>query len=324
MHYAIHLSAAFIATALAIDLWAGDPAWMPHPVRLMGAAIALGERILRTGEQRRDLRNGAVLAFVTVAMSAACAWMIIAATRRVGEPIGAAAAIFIAWTTLALNGLDGTAREIERALEADDDGLARRALPALVGRDPDTLDPAGIVRATVESVAENTSDGVIAPMFFLFAGGPVAAIAYKAVNTLDSMIGYRDERYLFFGRAAARIDDVANYIPARLTALCMIAAAHFVTGRASRALAICRADAHKHASPNAGLPEAAIAGALGIQLGGDAVYGGEVERRAPMGQAERDPVVADIAAARAMMRIATAVAFCLLAFARSMFVMVFA
>ena len=324
MNYAIHLSAALIATALAIDLWAGDPAWMPHPVRLIGAAIAFGERILHTGDEHRDLRNGAVLALVTVALSAACAWMIIAAARRLGDPIGAVAAILIAWTTFALNGLDGAARDVERALEANDHGQARRVLPALVGRDPDTLDRAGIVRATVESVAENTSDGVIAPMFFLFAGGPVAAIAYKAVNTLDSMIGYRDERYLFFGRAAARIDDVANYIPARLTAICMIAAAHFVTGRASRAWMVCRADAHKHASPNAGFPEAAIAGALGIQLGGDAVYGGEVERRAPMGRAERDPAVADIASARAMMRIATAAAFCLLAFARSMLVKVFA
>jgi adenosylcobinamide-phosphate synthase len=324
LNYAFHLSAPLIATALAIDFVAGDPRWMPHPVRLIGAAISFGERSLRTGVERRDLRNGIILALATIALSAACAWILIAGAWRIAEPLGAAAAILIAWTTLALRGLDDVARQVERALESNDEARARSILPALVGRDPDTLDCAGLIRATVESVAENTSDGVIAPLLFLFAGGPVAAIAYKAVNTLDSMIGYRDERYLLFGRAAARIDDVANYLPARLTAVCMIAAAQFVTGRASQAWAICRADARRHSSPNAGFPEAAVAGALGIRLGGDAIYGGEVVRRASMGHAERDASVTDIAAARMMMRIATAAAFCLLAFARSMIVKVFA
>lgn len=297
---------------------------MPHPVRLIGAAISFGERILRTGVERRDLRNGVILALATIALSAAIVWIIVAGASRIAEPLGAIVAILFAWTTLALRGLDDAAYHVERALKFNDEALARNMLPALVGRDPDTLDRSGMIRATVESVAENTSDGVIAPLLFLFVGGPVAAIAYKAVNTLDSMIGYRDERYLFFGRAAARLDDLANYLPARLTAMCIIAAAHFVTGRASHASAICRADAHKHSSPNAGFPEAAVAGALGIQLGGDAIYGGEIEHRALMGDAERDASVTDIASARSMMRIATAVAFCLLAFARPMIVKVFA
>jgi adenosylcobinamide-phosphate synthase len=324
LSYAFHLSAPLIATALAIDLVAGDPQWLPHPVRLIGAAVSFGERGLHTGVKRRDFRNGIILALATIALSAACVWVIVAGASRFAEALGAAAAILIAWTTLALRGLDDATRQVERALEADDEATARSILPALVGRDPDTLDHVGIIRATIESVAENTSDGVIAPLIFLFVGGPVAAIAYKAVNTLDSMIGYSDERYLFFGRAAARIDDAANYLPARLTAICIIAAAQFVTGRASQAWAICRTDAHVHSSPNAGFPETAAAGALGIQLGGDATYGGEVVRRAPMGHADRDASVADIAAARALMRIATAVAFCLLAFARSMIVKMFA
>jgi len=320
LNYAFHLPAALIAAALAIDLVLGDPPWMPHPVRLIGAAISLGERRLRTGLERRDLRNGAMLAVAAIAMSAACAWVIVAGTARIAEPLGAVAATLIASTTLALRGLDDAAREVQRALESNDDARARSALPALVGRDPVALDRAGMIRATVESVAENTSDGVLAPLLFLFVGGPVAAIAYKAVNTLDSMIGYRDERYLFFGRAAARIDDAANYLPARLTAICLIAAAQFVTGRASQALTICRADARDHASPNAGYPEAAAAGALGIRLGGAAIYGGEVEHRASMGVAERDPSVADIAATRMMMKIAAATAFGLLACARFMIV----
>jgi adenosylcobinamide-phosphate synthase len=324
LNYAFHLSAPLIATALAVDFLVGDPRWMPHPVRLIGAAISFGERILRTGDERRDLQNGVVLALATIALSAACGWLLIAGAYRIAVPLGAAAAVLIAWTTLALRGLDDAAYQVGRALESNDEALARSILPALVGRDPATLDRAGMIRATVESVAENTSDGVIAPLLFLFAGGPVAALAYKAVNTLDSMIGYRDERYFFFGRPAARIDDVANYLPARLTAICLIVAARFVTGRGSQAWTTCRADALRHSSPNAGFPEAAVAGALGIQLGGDAIYGGEVEHRAPLGQVRRVPTVTDIAATRAMMRIATALAFCLLTIARSMIVTAFA
>jgi adenosylcobinamide-phosphate synthase len=319
VNYSFHLSTPLIAIALALDLAAGDPAWMPHPVRMIGATISFGERILRRGDAPRDLRNGAVLAISTIAIAAFCTWAIIDIARRIGGPLGATAAILIAWTTLALRGLDDAARKVERALESNDEQGARGALPALVGRDADVLDRVGMIRATVESVAENTSDGVIAPMLFLFIGGPVGAIAYKAINTLDSMIGYRDDRNLHFGRPAARIDDAANYLPARLTALCMIAAAQFVTGRPQQAWSVCQAGARKHPSPNAGFPEAAAAGALGIQLGGDAIYGGEVEPRAMMGFDERMPNVADIARARAMMRFAAAIAFCLMAFTRSMF-----
>ena len=266
------------------------------------------------------LRGGAALAIVTIALVAFSTWAIIAIAHTVAKPFAAITAIVIAWTTLALRGLDDAARTVEDALVANDEAGARRALPALVGRDPDALDRPAIIRATVESVAENTSDGVIAPLFFLFVGGPVAAMAYKAINTLDSMIGYRDDRYLYFGRWAARIDDVANCLPARLTALCMIVAAQFVTGRASQAWTVCHAEARRHASPNAGFPEAAAAGALGIQLGGDAIYAGEIEYRASMGFADRLPQVADITAMCSMMRIATAVAFCLFALLRTLLV----
>ena len=306
----------------AIDLAIGDPPLIPHPVRLIGAAIAWGDRHLRSGVASRDLRAGATLALATIVISAAAAWIVIAGASRIAGWLGAATAILIAATTLALRGLDDAARQVEYALEADDDASARRALPALVGRDPDALDRAGIIRATIESVAENTSDGFVAPLLFLFIGGPVAAIAYKAVNTLDSMIGYRDDRYIFFGRVAARLDDAANYLPARLTAVCMIAAAQWVTGRGPQAWATCRADARRHASPNAGFPEAAAAGALGIRLGGDAIYDRQIERRASFGHALRDPSAADIAAARRLMNVAAALVFCAMALARSMLVAV--
>jgi adenosylcobinamide-phosphate synthase len=304
----LYISTALIAAALALDLVLGDPSWMPHPVQLIGRAVALGEARLRTGEARADLRRGALLACAVVICAALAAWM--------AGWLGPAAALLIAWTTLALSGLDRAAGEVERALGCGRDDLARAAMPALVGRDPATLGRDAMVRATVESVAENCSDGVIAPLCFLFLGGPVFALAYKAINTLDSMIGYRDERHLYFGRVAARLDDAANFVPARLTAVCLAAAAALALGRGGPALGAWRADARKHASPNAGFPEATMAGALGIELGGDAVYAGEVEHRARLGRAERAANVADIGAARRLMRIAAAIGFCLLALLR--------
>ncbi|MGH7916536.1 MAG: cobalamin biosynthesis protein CobD/CbiB, partial [Candidatus Binataceae bacterium] len=230
--------------------------------------------------------------------------------------LSALAGLLVAWTTLAARGLDRAAFGVQAALSCGDEAGARRALPALVGRDPEALNRNGMICATVESVAENCSDGIIAPLLFLFVGGPVAAMAYKAANTLDSMIGYTTTRYYYFGRAAARIDDVLNYIPARLTALCLIAAAALVFGRAHKAYVSCRADAQVHRSRNAGYPEAAMAGALGIQLGGDAVYEGEVERRGLMGIPEREPAVADILRARIMMWTALTLAFVALTIAR--------
>jgi adenosylcobinamide-phosphate synthase len=312
----LYISPALIAAALALDLALGDPSWMPHPVRLIGRAVTLGETRLRAGEPRTDFWRGAILVSVVVILTALAAWVAIATAWTVANWLGQAAALLIAWTTLALNGLDRAAGEVEHALTCGRDDLARAAMPALVGRDAAALDRDAMVRATVESIAENCSDGVIAPLFFLFVGGPISALAYKAVNTMDSMIGYRDTRYLHFGRAAARLDDAANLVPARLTALCLAAAAALMLGRGAPALGACRNDARKHASPNAGFPEATMAGALGIELGGYAVYAGEVEHRARLGRAERAANMADIATARRLMRIATAIGFCLLAILR--------
>jgi adenosylcobinamide-phosphate synthase len=311
----LYISSTLIAAAFTLDLALGDPSWIPHPVRLIGRAVTLGEARLRTGEPRRDFWRGAILVCVVVILAALAAWIAIATASTVANWLGQAAALLIAWTTLALNGLDRAGGEVEQALASGRYDLARAAMPALVGRDAAALDREAMVRATVESIAENCSDGVIGPLFFLFVGGPIAALAYKAVNTLDSMIGYRDARYLHFGRVAARLDDAANLVPARLTALCLAAAA-LTLGRGAAALGACRADARKHASPNAGFPEATMAGALGIELGGDAIYSGEVEHRAFLGHPERAPNVAHIAAARRLMRIGTAIGFCLLAILR--------
>ena len=194
MNHATYLSAPLIAIALGADLLLGDPAWLPHPVRLIGAAIARGERGLHTGISRRDRRNGRLLALGVISLAAIATYFLISIADRLSPSLGAIAAIMAAWTTIALKGLDEAALAVERALIVDDLLTARAALPALVGRDPNILDREGIARATVESVAENSSDAVIAPLLFLFVAGPMGAIAYKAANTLDSMIGYRDER----------------------------------------------------------------------------------------------------------------------------------
>ncbi len=316
MSHSFYLSAALIAGSLILDLIFGDPSWIPHPVRLIGALVQAGEENLRTGESRIDLRNGAMLATGVIVVALVVTWLIVAVGDALSPILGAALAVAIAWLTLALKGLEDAAAQVESALARGDDEAARRAMPALVGRDPASLGRLGMVRATVESVAENSCDGVIAPLFFLFVGGPALAMAYKAVNTLDSMIGYESERYFYFGRAAARIDDVANFIPARLAAACLMTAAAVYLGRGTQAYVACSDDARHHPSPNSGFPEAAMAGALGIQLGGDAVYEGNIERRPLLGRAERAPKIEDIATARKLLRFATLVAFCALAIVR--------
>lgn len=317
MSLAWHLPVVAIAAAVMLDLLFGDPAWMPHPVSVIGKAIELGEH-LRTGDPRQDLQRGASTAIGVVLFTVAVTWILIAVGVLMAPAVGVAVAVTVAWTTLALRGLDAAAATVQHALERDDLLAARAAMPALVGRDPQSLDRGGMVRATIESVAENSSDGVIAPLFYLFVGGPAAAIAYKAINTLDSMIGHTDQRYLYFGRWAARMDDIANLIPARLSAACLVAAAATLRQRPFDALRVCRADARRHPSPNAGFPEAAMAGALGVQLGGAAVYDGEVETRPTLGIACREVTVADISMARRMLWVETLIAFVVIALTRAM------
>lgn len=309
VNHATHLSALLIAIAIGADLLFGDPEWLAHPVRFIGAAIVIGERRLHTGERRADRRNGRLLTAGIVGLTALVTYVAVSVADRLGASLGAIVAVLLAWTSIALRGLDDAALTVERALIVGDLSAARAALPALVGRDPDALDAAGIARATVESVAENANDAVIAPILFLFIAGPVGALAYKAINTLDSMIGYRDDRYLHFGRSAARLDDFANWLPARISAFSIAAAAELLLGSGRRALAIRARDARRHQSPNAGHPESAMAGALGVQLGGDAVYGGALERRATLGDADSPITPQSIELSRSILRYSTAVAF---------------
>jgi adenosylcobinamide-phosphate synthase len=304
--YAFYLPAPLIVVAVTLDVFCGDPRWFPHPVRLIGRAVTCGEGFLRTGISVRDLVNGAILVVLVVALTIATVWVVVSAPAAISSRLSGVVAILIAWTTIAARNLNDAALAIERDLRSGDESAARRDIRALVGRDPDVLDRDGLIRATIESVAENTSDGIVAPLLLLLVGGPVGAMAYKAINTLDSMIGYRDSRYLYFGRVAARLDDLANLIPARLSALSITGAAAIMTERGSESLRTFLSDARKHQSPNAGYPEAAMAGALGLELGGDAYYGGELEPRPRMGFPHVRPDIEALRTSRFLMWLATA------------------
>jgi len=320
--YAFYLPTPFIVVAVILDLICGDPEWFPHPVRFIGRAVKLGERFLRTGHRIRDLLGGASLAISIVTLSAAAVWVVVGVLAAISSRLGALAAILIAWTSLAARSLNDAALAVERHVGSGDEGSARREIRALVGRDPEFLARDGLIRATIESVAENTSDGVVAPLFFLCLGGPVGALTYKAVNTLDSMIGYKDSRYFYFGKFAARLDDVANLIPARLTAVSIAVAAALLTGRGLESLRTFLADARKHQSPNAGYPEAAMAGALGVELGGDAFYGGELEPRPRMGSPHVSLDIAALRTSRILMWMATGLALTVILVSRSICVCV--
>jgi adenosylcobinamide-phosphate synthase len=256
-----------IVIALLLDLAFGDPRWLPHPVRLIGRLIAALE-----GPARRTIPDariaGSVTAFAVILAAALTTGATIGIAEWVHPLLGDAVSILFLYTTLAARDLADHSNEVYRALDRLDLVEARRLVSWLVGRDTERLTEPEVVRATVESVAENTVDGVIAPLFFAVLGGPIAAMVYKATSTLDSMIGYRNERYIDFGRTAAKIDDGANWFPARLAAPIITIAASILGFRAAAVWRIYLRDGRKHQSPNAGIAEAAFAGALGIRLGG--------------------------------------------------------
>ncbi|MET0501301.1 MAG: adenosylcobinamide-phosphate synthase CbiB [Candidatus Binatia bacterium] len=271
----LHSSAPLLLSAFLLDLAVGDPRWFPHPVVLMGKFISAGESLLWSGKAWRDVVSGIALSLALIALAVGATWALLHALTLLPPLIAFVLAAGLASTTLATRGLLDAISRIETPLRSGNLVKARENLGYIVARDTSTLNQDKVLRASLESLAENTSDGIVAPLFYLFLGGIPLAMAYKAVNTLDSMIGYRTERYLYFGRFAARLDDVANFIPARLTALLMVMATFLVRLDAGLALRVLRRDHANHLSPNAGYPEAALAGALGIKLGGPSVYFGK-------------------------------------------------
>ena len=267
-----------LGTAYLFDWIAGDPEWFPHPVRLIGKAVEVGERVLRWPGQEpiTELVFGGVLTFSLVSAAYAGTAKTVAWMYRRGCFLGLITETLLAWTCLASRSLHEEACAVVASLEAGNIVLARQRLARIVGRDTLHLDAHEINRAVIETVAESCSDGVIAPLFYMAAGGVPLAMAYKAINTLDSMIGHADERYFYFGRIAARLDDLANFLPSRLTALGITAAAATVGGaNSATALDTWLDDGMKHKSPNAGQPESAMSGALQVRLGGENFYKGE-------------------------------------------------
>jgi adenosylcobinamide-phosphate synthase len=256
-----------IGCALVLDLLLGDPRWFPHPVRLIGRGAMALEAPLR-----KLFRNpkcaGIATALVVIATTALVVGASIALAGRAGGTCKDILSILWMYSAFAASDLARHARNVYRALDEKDIEKARGMVARMVGRDTAALDERGIVRAAVESVAENTVDGVTAPLFFAFLCGPVGALTYKAISTLDSTFGYKNERYLHFGWASARIDDCAAWLPARLTLPFIALAAAVLKLHPMRALRYGLRDGGKHASPNAGISEAAMAGALGVQLGG--------------------------------------------------------
>jgi len=273
-----------LISAVILDLLIGDPRWFPHPVVYMGKLIMVLEKVLRrlvTNERA----GGIILLVLTVSITVGLAFALLKGAYAVSPYLGFAVAVILSWSCIAARSLHRESRLVAYALGMGDLAAARRYLSNIVGRDTAELDEPEIWRATVETVAENTSDGVIAPLFYLCLGGPVLAIAYKAINTLDSMVGYRNERYLELGRASARFDDLANFIPARITGLLMVAAAPLLGLSAKNSWRIMRRDGRNHSSPNSGIPEAAVAGALGIRLGGTNLYAGKPVPKPTIGDA---------------------------------------
>jgi adenosylcobinamide-phosphate synthase len=313
------LSTLALCAGFLLDLLVGDPQGWPHIVRGVGRLISALERAFY---RLRDKRLGGALLvacvlLICIALPAALLFFL----WRLSPWAYFAAEALLCWQVLALTSLKAESRKVYDALADFDLPGARRAVSMIVGRDTASLDAAGVTAAAVETVAENASDGVIAPLLSLALGGAVLGISYKAVNTMDSMIGYKNERFIEFGRAAAKLDDAVNYLPSRLSALLMVATARLCRLDAAGARRIWRRDRRNHASPNSAQTESVMAGALGVRLAGDTYYLGKLHQKPYIGDALRPIEPADIlrahrllnAAALAMFALALIVRGCLYA-----------
>lgn len=297
-----HLMA--LAIGFALDLVVGDPHWLPHPIRLIGHLISGLEQILRSvfpATPKGERAAGAVLAVLVCTISTACAIALLVLCGMVSPWLALAVESVMCCQMLATKALKDESMKVYDALAAGDLAAARTAVSMIVGRDTDRLDAAGVTRAAVETVAENASDGVVAPLLFMAVGGAPLGVFYKAVNTMDSMVGYRNEKYRYFGTAAARFDDVLNFVPARLAGVLMVCAASIVRLDEKGAWRIFRRDRRKHASPNSAHTEAACAGALDVALAGDAWYFGKLVEKPTIGDALRPVEPADIVRANRLL-----------------------
>ena len=289
-----------------LDMILGDPRWFPHPVKLMGKAVSWLERILRVLVPWERMA-GILLVVMVVGGSFFVTGVIVTEAYNLNGLLGFVVASALIWTTLAIKDLASHAKRVLFALQGGDLTRARKNLALIVGRDTDNLDEDEVVRACVETVAENTVDGILSPLFFAFLGGAPLAMAFKAISTLDSMVGHKTERYMRFGWAAARLDDLANWVPARISGVLMPLASLLCDHHFMPAWRIMWRDHGKHDSPNAGIPEAAMAGALRVQLGGLSHYGGEPHEKPTIGDPVRQLTLDRIGEAIKIMYVTSAI-----------------
>lgn len=291
------------------DLIFGDPHGMWHPICFIGTMIAKFEKGLRRifPETERGERCGGICLVLAVLFCAsAIPFLLLFFCYKIHWILGFVLQCYMCYTILATKSLKTESMKVYTALEENGVEAGRHAVSMIVGRDTQSLDAPGVIRATVETVAENASDGVTAPMLYMIIGGPVLGYFYKAVNTMDSMVGYKNEKYLYFGRAAAKLDDVMNFIPSRLCALFLIAACCFTGQDGREARRIFRRDRYNHASPNSAQTESVMAGALRVQLAGDAWYFGKKHEKPTIGDAHRPVEAEDIIRADRMLYAASA------------------
>jgi len=294
-----------------LDALFGDPAWLPHPVVYMGKAISKLEKCLRPRLPKTpqgELLGGAIVAFCLPVGTFLLTGLVCWGAARLHPLLGLAVQMFWCGQALAARGLVQESTNVYKELKKPDLSGARKAVSRIVGRDTAELTAEGVTKAAVETVAENASDGVIAPLLYMLIGGAPLALTYKAVNTMDSMLGYKNEKYLYFGRVPAKLDDAANYLPSRLAALLWVAAAAFTHNDAKGAWKIWRRDRRRHASPNSAQTESACAGALGVQLAGPAYYFGQYYPKLTIGDALRPIEPEDILRANRMMYVASSFA----------------
>lgn len=304
-----------VAAGFILDLLLGDPHWLYHPVRLIGLLISGLERLLRRwfpeteGGQKAA---GFILAVLTVAVTTLVCGGIVAVTAMISPLLSFFASVLLCYWLFAVRSLKDESMKVKRELDRGDLDGARHAVSMIVGRDTDVLSMEGVAKAAVETVAENTSDGILAPMLYMVIGGPILGWCYKSINTMDSMIGYKNDRYLYFGRFAAKLDDAANFLPARFSALMMILCCPLAGLDGKMAWRIFRRDRYNHASPNSAQTESVMAGALHVQLAGDAFYFGKLYRKKTIGDALRPVEPEDIRRANRLLYVTSAVSLILL------------